>query len=132
MQNAEAVSVTVPARPDAPRIVVVEDEAMIAMMIEDMLEDLGCVVAGSFGDLTSAMAWISTHADGDFDGALLDVNLAGQTAFPLADLLHAKGKPFGFVTSYTAVPQARTYQAKVLNKPVDSRDLAALVQSFAH
>jgi CheY-like chemotaxis protein len=120
------------ARPDRPRIVVVEDEAMIAMMIEDMLEDMGCVVAGSFGDLGSAMAWISTHGDGDFDGAVLDVNLAGQTAFPIADLLYAKGKPFGFVTSYTAVPQARSYQAQVLNKPVDSRDLQALVRSFRH
>jgi DNA-binding response OmpR family regulator len=114
-----------------PRIVVVEDEAMIAMMIEDMLEDMGCVVAGSFGDVRSAMAWLSS-GDKEFDGALLDVNLGGETVFPIADLLFEKGKPFGFVTSYSAVPQARTYEAQVLNKPVDSRDLRALVQSFAH
>ena len=53
-------------------------------------------------------------------------------AFPIADVLFAKGKPFGFVTSYSAVPQARTYHAQVLNKPIDSRDLRALVQSFTH
>jgi CheY-like chemotaxis protein len=119
------------ASSERPRIVVVEDEAMIAMMIEDMLEDMGCVVAGSFGDLGSAMRWVSGH-EGDFDAALLDVNLGGETVFPVADLLHEQGKPFGFVTSYTNIPQARVYEAKVLNKPISQNDLQALVESFAH
>jgi DNA-binding NtrC family response regulator len=112
-----------------PRIVIVEDEAMIAMMLEDMLEDMGCEVAGSFGDLRSAMSWLS-QPESDFDAALLDVNLGGETVFPVADLLHEKGKPFGFVTSYTNLPQARGYHAEVLHKPVDSRDLKKLVESF--
>jgi len=83
VQNANAVDAAPDARPDRPRIVVVEDEAMIAMMIEDMLEDMGCVVAGSFGDLGSAMRWVSGH-EGDFDAALLDVNLGGETVFPIS------------------------------------------------
>ena len=112
-----------------PRILVVEDEAMIAMMLEDLLEDIGCDVAASFGDLGSALDWVAKNGD-QLDGALLDVNLAGETVFPVADALYAKGKPFGFVTSYSAVPQARTYDAKVLNKPVDTRALKALVASF--
>jgi two-component SAPR family response regulator len=117
-------------RPHRPRIIIVEDEAMIAIMLEYMLEDLGCEVAASFGDLPSAMSWLNRCGD-EIDGALLDVNLAGQTVFPIADLLYAKGKPFGFITSYTAVPQARSYHARVLNKPVDTRDLRALVTSFS-
>jgi CheY-like chemotaxis protein len=114
-----------------PRILIVEDEAMIAMMIEDMLEDMGCEVAGSFGDLKTALRWVSGH-EGDFDAALLDVNLGGETVFPVADLLYKKGKPFGFVTSYSSIPQARGYDAQVLNKPISQRDLKALVESFAH
>jgi DNA-binding response OmpR family regulator len=112
-----------------PRILVVEDEAMIAMMLEDMLEEMGCEVAGSFGDLNTAMSWVVGH-DADFDAALLDVNLGGETVFPVADLLHEQGKPFGFVTSYTNVPQARGYDAEVLHKPVDQRDLKKLVETF--
>lgn len=111
------------------RIMVVEDEALIAMMIEDMLADLGYEVAASFGDLASALEWVQTSGE-DIDGALLDVNLAGETVFPVADVLYSLGKPFGFVTSYTAIPQARTYDAQVLNKPVMERDLKALVDSF--
>lgn len=112
------------------RIVVVEDEAMIAMMIEDMLQDMGCLVAGSFSNLTAALDWIAHSAD-DFDAALLDVNLAGETVFPVADLLSAQGKPFCFVTSYAAIPQAKTYHAHVLHKPIDPRALGAMVRSFA-
>ena len=130
MQHAHVAESRRYPRPDRPRIVVVEDEAMIAMMIEDMLEDLGCEVAGSFGDLRTALSWLKLHGD-EVDGALLDVNLAGETVFPVADLLYARGTPFGFVTSYTAVPQARTYAAKVLNKPVDTEHLGALVRSFS-
>lgn len=113
-----------------PRIMVVEDEVLIAMMIEDMLEGLGCEVAASFGDIPSAMNYIAKSGD-QLDGALLDVNLSGQTVFPIADLLQANGTPFGFVTSYGAVPQARAYHAKVINKPVDERQLGALVASFS-
>lgn len=130
MQQIEAAGEPARARADKPRIVVVEDEAMIAMMLEDMLQDMGCEVAGSFGDVPSAMAWLS-RSDAQFDGALLDVNLAGQTVFPVADLLFGQGKPFGFVTSYSAVPQARSYDAPVLSKPIDSRHLKALVKSFS-
>ena len=130
MQQAQVADTRHHPRSERPRIIVVEDEAMIAMMLEDMLEDLGCEVAASFGDLPSALTWLNRCGD-EIDGALLDVNLAGQTVFPIADLLYAKGKPFGFITSYSAVPQARSYHAQVLNKPVDTRDLSALVKSFS-
>ena len=112
-----------------PRILLVEDEAMVALMMEDMLEDLGCEVAASFGVVGEALAWLNEpgHA---IDGAVLDVNLGGQTVFPVADVLLANGTPFAFLTGYSAVPQARTYAATVLNKPVDPGALQHLVASF--
>ena len=113
-----------------PRILLVEDEAMVALMMEDMLEDLGCDVAASFGEVGPALAWLSDCGQ-TIDGAVLDVNLGGQTVFPVADMLMANGTPFAFLTGYNAVPQARTYSAPVLSKPVDPGALQSLVASFA-
>jgi DNA-binding response OmpR family regulator len=59
-----------------PRVILVEDEPLVAMMMEDLLADLGCEVAGSFGSLGTAMAWLGDFK-GVLDGALLDVNLGG-------------------------------------------------------
>ena len=112
-----------------PRILIVEDEAMVALMVEDLLEDLGCEVAASFPDISRALSWLSApHLE--IDGAVLDVNLGGETVFPVADALLAQGTPFGFLTAYSAVPQAKTYDARVLHKPVDAMDLGSLVASF--
>jgi CheY-like chemotaxis protein len=112
-----------------PRILLVEDEAMVAMMMEDLLDDLGFDVVASLGRLDAALAWVNDSGQ-EIDGALLDVNLGGETVFPVADALLARGTPFGFVTGYTAVPQARAYDAKVINKPVDARALEGLLASF--
>lgn len=112
-----------------PRILLVEDEAMVALMMEDLLQGLGCDVAASFGEVGPALAWLSDSGQA-IDGAVLDVNLGGQTVFPVADMLMAKGTPFAFLTGYNAVPQARTYSARVLSKPVDPGALQRLVASF--
>ena len=112
-----------------PRILVVEDEALVALMVEDLLEDLGCEVAASFGELSKALSWLAQSGK-TIDGALLDVNIGGETVFPVADALFAQGTPFGFLTAYSSVPQARTYAAPVLHKPVDALDLGSLVASF--
>ena len=88
--------------PDVPtgshrRVLVVEDEVMIRMLLDDMLDDLGFKVALSAGRLDEAMA----HArDGDFDLAILDVNLNGDLVYPVADLLAARGLPFVFSSGY--------------------------------
>jgi DNA-binding response OmpR family regulator len=72
-------------------VLVVEDEMMIAMLVEDMLSDLGCIVVGPAHGLDAAMALAQ---GGDrIDAALLDVNLAGQPVFAVADALRAKGMP---------------------------------------
>src|ERR1041384_7652891 len=87
-----------PALRDRPlRILVVEDEVLLAMNIEDMLLESGYEVAGIASRLTPALA---LAREGLFDAAMLDVNLAGEPSFPVADLLAERGIPFLFATGY--------------------------------
>src|SRR5262245_2929232 len=80
------------------RILVVEDEMVVAMMLEDMLADLGCEVVGVANRVAKALAMIE---DGMvFDAAVLDINLHGEKSFPLAAALAARGRPFVFSTGY--------------------------------
>ena len=80
-----------------PRLLVVEDEYLIRMLLEDMLADLGYDVAAAVGTIAEAS---ELAANGDFDAAILDVNLDGQEIFPVADILAKRGLPFVFVTGY--------------------------------
>ena len=79
------------------RVLIVEDEMMVSMLIEDMLSDLGCIVVGPAARLDEAIELVNA---GGIDCAVLDVNLGGQPIFPLADLLREKGRPFAFATGY--------------------------------
>jgi CheY-like chemotaxis protein len=83
------------------RLLVVEDEAMIAMLIEDLLTDLGCVVVGIAGTVAKGVA-MARSKDLALDGAILDVNLGGEKVFPVAEALAARGVPFIFLTGYGA------------------------------
>lgn len=113
------------------RVILVEDEPLVAMMMEDMLADLGCEVAGSFGTLGAALAWLADQKALP-DGAVLDVNLGGgETVFPLAEALHARGVPFVFATGYGALPSDRFPDAPLIHKPVDQDQLLPVVQAFA-
>jgi CheY-like chemotaxis protein len=79
------------------RVLVVEDEYLIRMLLEDMLADLGYAVAAAVGSMDEA----SEHAaNGAFSAAILDVNLDGREIFPVADMLSERGLPFVFVTGY--------------------------------
>jgi len=81
------------------RLLVVEDEAMVAMMLEDMLSDLGCVVVEVAGSLARGLALVdSPHIA--IDGAVLDVNLGGEKVYPVAERLTARRVPFIFSTGY--------------------------------
>jgi CheY-like chemotaxis protein len=80
------------------RVLIAEDDAMISMMIEDMLTDLGCLVVGPAHTLEAAMGLAATGSA--IDVALLDVNLAGKSVFPVADVLRARGVPMVFCTGY--------------------------------
>lgn len=79
------------------RVLVVEDEMMVAMLMEDLLEEFGCTIVGPAADIAKALALIATEA---IDGAVLDLNLAGHAAYPVADELARRGIPFIFVSGY--------------------------------
>ncbi|HEY1933105.1 MAG TPA: response regulator [Acetobacteraceae bacterium] len=90
------------------RILVVEDDAMVAMVLESALEEAQCVIVGPFGDLTDALAVVQREA---LDLAVLDINLGGEMVFPLADLLEARGVPFLLLSGYgdTGLPEDRPH-----------------------
>lgn len=102
---------------DMPRsILIVEDEPLIAMMLEDFLESLGHQVVATCESLDEAMV----HAEaGAFDVAIIDVQLKdGERVWPLADRLAADGKPFILATGgHVEPPPAAHADAPVLAKP---------------
>ncbi len=103
------------------RVLVVEDEMLVSMLVEDMLADFGCSVVGPAPDLEEAMSLASTA---DIDAALLDVNVAGKPIFPVADALKARGVPFAFASGYGAAGVEGDHRgAPVLQKPFRQSDL---------
>ncbi len=105
------------------RVLVVEDETMIAMLVEDMLADLGCAVVGPAHGLDAALALAA--GEETIDAAVLDVNLSGRPVFPVADALRARGVPTIFATGYgeSGLREADA-GATVLQKPFRAADLA--------
>jgi DNA-binding NtrC family response regulator len=79
------------------RVFVVEDEMLVAWLMEDMLVELGCVVIGPAVRVDEALRMIETSA---IDLAVVDVNLNGERSFPVADALAERGVPFAFSTGY--------------------------------
>jgi CheY-like chemotaxis protein len=108
------------------QVFLVEDEAMVAMMIEDMLQDLGCVLAGCAGTLRGALAKVTALSE--FDIAVLDVNLGGENVYPVADLLQSRGVPFIFSTAYGVADHAERYpKSRTLQKPYGPPALASML-----
>lgn len=109
----------------ALRILVVEDEMMIAFMIEDMLAELGHEVVALAMRLPEAL---EAARRPDIDLAILDVNLDGLRSFPVADILIQRAIPFAFVTGYGAAGLDEGYRNRpVLAKPFLSADLRRLL-----
>jgi CheY-like chemotaxis protein len=107
------------------RLLVVEDELLVSMLLEDILTDLGAEVAGPYGRLADGLAAAKVER---FDGAILDLNLAGQQAEPLADILMARGVPFVFITGYQRDSIDRRYaNVPVLPKPIDAAALEGVL-----
>lgn len=104
------------------RILVVEDEYLIRMLLEDMLNDLGHDVAAAVGTIAEARELATT---GNFHCAILDVNLEGQEIFPVADILAERGMPFVFVTGYGEGSLPDAYRNRpTLQKPFQADHLA--------
>jgi CheY-like chemotaxis protein len=103
------------------RILVVEDEALIAVMVEDMLTDMGSVVVGPAATIEQALALARKE---ELDGAVLDVNVRGERIDPVADALSARGVPVLFATGYGEVRLASGATATVIDKPYTQEKLA--------
>lgn len=108
------------------RILIVEDEMLIADMIADVLQDAGFHIVGPAMSLELGTTLAS---DEELDGAFLDINLAGKTSFPIADTLMRRDIPVAFLTGYyqAALPDAYSRCAR-LSKPFQHRDLIMLAQ----
>lgn len=109
------------------RVLVVEDEALVAMLLEDMLQDIGCTaveLAPRFDDAMRAAEL------GEFDLAVLDVNLDGISSFPIADRLIERGIPLIFATGYgKAGTDSRYAVIPTLQKPFFFSDLERVVHA---
>jgi len=111
------------------RILVVEDESMIRMLLDGMITDLGHSVAGEAGRVDAATA-LARQAD--FDIAILDVNLNGEAITPVVEILLQRGLPFVFVSGYgpNGVPEAYR-QHPILQKPFQAEALARALETAA-
>jgi len=113
--------------PHGRRILVVEDEMMIRMLLEDMLGELGYTVAAEAAKIDEALAAAKT---GEFDVAILDVNLNGESISPVADALAARGTPFVFATGYGERGLPEAYRDRpTLKKPFQIDGLGRTLES---
>lgn len=112
------------------RVLVVEDEMLVAMNIEDMLLELGAVVVGPAMRIEAALR---LARETEFDVAMLDVNLHGGRSYSVAELLRARGKPFIFATGYGHTEDEAIYRdVLTLPKPFRAAELSkALVDALA-
>lgn len=104
-------------------VLVVEDEAIIAMLVEDMLADLGHTVAATAGRLEQALDAARTL---QIDLAILDLNLSGKPTYEVAETLRARGVPVIFATGAGSIDPAWAH-AQVVQKPFQAEALAAAI-----
>lgn len=111
------------------RLFVVEDEALVAMLLEQMLEELGCEVVSLAGTVNQALDQVDTVAP-KVDAAILDVNLGGERVYPVADALAELDVPFLFATGYGPSGLEDRYPDRtVLAKPyVEATLIKALIE----
>ncbi len=106
---------------DGLRVLIVEDETLVAMLIEEYLLELGCEVAFSASRVAKAMKGLQSHP---IDVAVLDVNVAGESISRLVETLDQLGIPFIFASGYGARGvDARWSGSPVLQKPFTGSDL---------
>jgi CheY-like chemotaxis protein len=108
------------------RVLVVEDEPLVAMLAEEMLSDLGHRAAAVTHGLKDGLAAVGS---GSFDLALLDVNLSGFLSFPIADAAAARGIPVLFVTGFSGEHMERLAGECVLQKPFTAADLQRAIDT---
>ncbi len=115
------------------RVLVVEDEAIVAMLVEDELRDAGAEVVGPVPSASNALRLVeAAAAEGGISAAVLDINLGGQHVRPVADRLASLGVPFLFATGYGENRDTGGHRAApTLHKPFDPARLIAAVEALA-
>jgi two-component SAPR family response regulator len=110
------------------RILVVEDEFLLAMELECLLEQRGCMVLGPVSSVRRALAMLDGERP---ELALLDVNLKGERATPVAAALQARGVPFVLITGYSGpqLSEPELRDAPRIDKPVNCRALKRAVET---
>ena len=99
------------------RILVLDDEPLIAMMVEDWLTEIGCETVGPANSVASALRLLESE---QIDGAILDVSLGGENCYSVADALRTRGIPFTFATGRGADGVDRRFEGSpVVSKPFD-------------
>ena len=110
------------------RVLLVEDETLVAMMMREMLIDLGYAVVGPMNDKESAL---EAAKQSNIDCAILDLNLDGFASYPIADELAARAIPFLFLTGYDKEAVDRRYASvPLLQKPVDEQSLRQAISAL--
>ena len=112
------------------RVLLVEDEALVAMLLETILEDMGCIPVGPAGTVEDGLAMVADPAP--LDAALLDVNVVGHQVFPVAEALKARGVPFVFSTGYGegGLPEAWRGQATIQKPFTEAAVREALMKAM--
>lgn len=116
------------AAPTGKRILIVEDEFMIAVLLEDMLVDLDCVIAGVAANAAQAFELIGST---EIDAAVLDVNLSGHDSFAIAAALAERRVPFIFATGYgeSRLPP-ELMGSPIVQKPYRSSEIASALSQL--
>ena len=111
-----------------PRILVVDDEPLIAMMVEEWLSELKCKIVGPAHSVTNALALIDS---GQVDAAILDVSLGTEESYPIADALWANRIPFALATGRSATDvEIRFKDVPLLLKPFDFDSMKFVVNKL--
>ena len=104
------------------RVLVVEDEPLLALELQDLLTDLGCVIAGVAGRLETALPFAGTL---EFDVAILDVNLGTERIDRAAETIAGRGLPIVYTTGYGTAGGSGLAPGEVVTKPYDQAMIAA-------
>jgi CheY-like chemotaxis protein len=111
-----------------PRILVVDDEPLISMLVEGWLSELGCDVVGPARSVEEGLSLVG---GGQLDGAILDVNLAGENSYLVASALHKRGVPFAFATGDGGVaPESGFASPVLLPKPFNFDGVKAVLDKL--
>ncbi|MFZ5746876.1 MAG: response regulator [Pseudomonadota bacterium] len=111
------------------RVLVVEDEPIIAMCLEDILENLGCTVLGPARTVADSLRLVEDEAP---DLAILDINLGGERSYDLAERLTKLSVPFAFASGYSGAPDGFSPETPLIQKPYREPQVEQILLALTH